>query len=279
MGKRDQMTEKRYIRVLAYGVGRGMIGFALACLTAIAPSRADDWPLKVILPTWGPTIQADGTGMFVDLFRFALEGHEDKYQIEYVSYDKALKLLLYSEAHCAYPIARRTLRVSVRHLNSDGLVESHPILISKTFLFSRPNDKLISSVRQMRGKLLIQIRGENYNHNFKTSGARFWNVDSEPEKIRVLLSGRGDALLGSMPDILFSFDDLGQGILPFDPDFPVLEYDNAMTCKATDTARKLVDIFNRRVESTLKDGSLKAFTIESGVPEILVDTFLPTLDD
>jgi len=244
-----------------------------------ASAGADDTarPMKVIMPLWGPSIQADGTGMFVDLFKFVLQGHEDRYEIEYVSYDKALRLLLYSDVDCAYPVSKKTIMVSMQHTDPSQMVQSLPVLVSKTYVFSRPGEPVFSSMDELKDKLLIQIRGENYNHNFKTAQARFWNVDTEPEKVRVLLGGRGDAMLGSMPEILISFAELGVEMPPYDPDFSVLDYNNAMTCRSSAEAQSLVELFNRRIRETVEDGSLRAQAVDNGVPELVVDAFLPPL--
>jgi|GEM_PF-1629214 len=242
------------------------------------PVQAEDArPMKVIMPLWGPSIQADGTGMFVDMFRFVLKGHEDRYDIDFVSYDKALRLLIYSDVDCAYPISKKTIMVSMKHTDPDQMVQSLPVLVSKTYLFSRPGEPVFSGMDQLKDKLLIQIRGENYNHNFRMSQARFWNVDTEIEKVRVLLEGRGDAMLGSMPEILISFAELGVEIPPYDPDFTVLDYNNAMTCRSSPEASALVDLFNQRIRETVEDGSLRARAVDHGVPESAVDAFLPKL--
>ncbi len=250
---------------------------ALASDANEAKDSGENRPMKVIMPLWGPSIQADGTGMFVDLFRFVLKGHEHRYEIEYVSYDKALRLLLYSDVDCAYPVSKPTILVSMKHVDAAQLIQSQPVLVSKTYVFSRPGEPVFSTMEALKGKLLIQIRGENYNHNFTTVRARFWNVDSEPEKVRVLLGGRGDAMLGSMPDILITFAEMGVEIPPYDPDFSVLDYDNAMTCRNSAEAAALVDLFNRRIRETVEDGSLRAHAVDNGVPELVVDAFLPTL--
>lgn len=266
---------------------KGIVRLCAACVAlcmpatgaVLAASGPDEKPVKVIMPLWGPSIQADGTGMFVDIFRFVLEGHEDQYEIEYVSYDKALRLLLYSDADCAFPIGRSSILVSMKHEDPEQLIQSVPVLVSRTYLFSRPGMPLLGDMPSLEGKLLIQIRGENYNHNFKTSQARFWNVDSELDKVRVLLEGRGDAMLGSMPEIMISFRQLGVEVPPYDPAFSVLDYDNAITCRNTARGRDFVTLFSERVAETLQDGSLRKMIVEGGVPEAIVDAFLPTVAD
>lgn len=278
---RVEFTLAKQIHMTLWGWQRFSVLAALyMMMLAVMPkgASADDQtenPVQVVLPLWGPTIQADGTGLFVDLFHFAMQGQEDAYDIEFVSYDDTLQLLLYSDAMCAYPLNKPAVLVSVKHTNPDKLLESRPVLVSKTYLFSRPGDPLINSVDGMNGKLLIQIRGENYNHNFKTSQARFWNVDSEINKVKVLLAGRGDGMLGSLPDIYFSFVQLDVPIPPYDPDFAPLDYRNALVCRDSTKTQQLVAHFSRRINQTLADGSLRSRAVELGVPELIVDAFLP----
>ncbi|NVJ97036.1 MAG: hypothetical protein HWE25_02725 [Alphaproteobacteria bacterium] len=263
------------------GVAGGICLLSGLCVGALlggampTQAQADDKPVTVIMPLWGPTIEEDGTGMFVDLFRFAMQGREADYQIRFVSYDDALQQLLYGDAECAYPINKPAVLVSYQHTDGAKLLETRPVLISKSYVFSRPGEHPISSMEGIKGKLLIQIRGENYNHNFRTSQARFWNVDSELDKVKVLLEGRGDGMLGSLPDIYFSFRQLNVEIPPYDPDFPLLEYKNAMVCQASPQTDELVTYFTDRVNQTLADGSLRAETVRLGVPELIVDAFLP----
>lgn len=247
----------------------------MAVLSGVRAEDESEAPVKVIMPLWGPTIQADGSGLFVDLFHFVMDDWQGEYAVDFVSYDEVLQQLLYSDSECAYPLNKPSVLVSYKHTDPGGLVESRPVLVSKTYLFSRQGDPVIKSREDMNGKLLIQIRGENYNHNFKTSQARFWNVDTEIDKVTVLLSGRGDAMLGSLPDIYFSFRDLDVDIPPYDPDFAVLDYRNAMVCRTSGKTQAMINHFNARVNQLVADGGLRARAISQGVPELIVDAFLP----
>ena len=234
--------------------------------------------VQVIMPEWGPTLTRGGGGLYGELFKFILPPDKARYTVETIKYDEALRRLLYSNVDCAYPLTKRALEVSIQQGEQVDMIESMPVLISKSYLFSRPGSPLIRSVKHMEGKVLIQIAGENYNHNFRGLDAQFQNVASASETVRLLLAGRGDAMFGSLPDILFSIADMGVPLPDFDPDFVVLEYENAVTCRESDRAAALIREFDERVRVTLADGSLRKFVISQGVPAMLVDAYLPTVN-
>lgn len=239
-------------------------------------SAQSDKPIDILMPLWGPSIETNGSGLYIELLHFILRGTDQAYRTHFVAYDDLNQMLLYGGYYCAYPISKATLLASIGVLDPDSLLESRPVLVSHTHAFSREGDPVLKTEAELRNKLLIQIRGENYNHNESTRLARYWNVDSELRKVEVLLSGRGDAMLGSMPEILFSFQRVGVPMLPYDPDFNILSYSNALTCRAVPEAQGIVQRFSRRVDSALADGTLRQKAIALGVPEVLVDSYLPT---
>jgi len=249
---------------------------ALLLVPAFGASAQSGKPVDILMPLWGPSIETNGSGLYVELLHFILRGTDHGYRTHFVDYDDLNQMLLYGGHYCAYPISKATLLASIGVLDPESLLESRPVLVSHTHAFSREGEAVLKTEAQLRNKLLIQIRGENYNHNESTRLARFWNVDSELRKVEVLLSGRGDAMLGSMPEILFSFEQLGIPLLPYDPDFNILSYRNALTCRAVPGAKAIVEGFSRRVDSALADGALRQKAIALGVPEVLVDSYLPT---
>jgi len=237
--------------------------------------RADDeGPVKLIVPAWGITSGADGSGLFNELFRFVAADGVANYQIDYVNYEEALRRVVHGQAECVYPVPIQTFDMFFKDAEQVDLIESLPVFISKSYIFSRPGEPVLARLEDMRDMLLIQILGENYNHDFLGLGARFLNVETETEKIKLLLAGRGHAMIGSVPDILYSFKALGVEILPYNPDFSVLDYPNNLTCRASARTKALVDAFSARIKATFEDGSLKAFIAKQGVPLHLIDNFL-----
>lgn len=232
---------------------------------------------KIIIPTWGLTLQENGEGLFNELLQFLFSENQTAIKLEYVAYEEALRRLMHGEAQCAYPIPKRALEVTLQHATKEDFIESHPVLISRSHVFSRMGDPILSSMASLNGKTLIQIRGENYNHNFRHIDAKLLNVASETEKVGLLLAGRGHAMIASMPDILYSFRALKTDALPYDSQFTLLDYPNSVTCRRTAATEALIANFNERIEQTLTNGSLRRFSIEQGIPENLIDDFLPPL--
>lgn len=238
-------------------------------------SAADDARATVIMPVWGLTLQENGEGLYNKLFQFLLADKSDQYVIKYVPYEEALRLLVYGTVDCAYPIPKSELDIPFAHVSYGNLDETRPVFISYAYVFSRSGDPVISSYDEMRDKVMIQIEGENYNHDFSSLGVEMVNVASETEKVELLMTGRAHAMIASMPDILYSFRALKIEPFAHNMEFALMDYPNVLTCHRSKRTRALMEHFNARIAATLADGGLKAFAIDQGVSAEIVDNFLP----
>jgi ABC-type amino acid transport substrate-binding protein len=254
---------------------RLLTGLSLWLMVLGSPAKAAPERMDIIMPAWGLTLQADGTGLFNALFDFVMAERRGEVEVSYVSYETMLRLLVNKSAACAYPLAKATLLSTDRYVEPDSLIESLPPLVSKTYLFTRPGEPIIRASDSLKDKLLIQIHGENYNHNSFAREARFLNVETEADKVRLLLAGRGHGMLASMPDILFSMQALDAPALPHDDSFSLFDYNNSVLCRRVPDTEAFVAYFDARVRALLADGSLKAFIAANGVPAADVENYLP----
>ena len=213
----------------------------------------------MIATAWGQTLSEDGTGLYNDLLSLLTDRLSAPPAIRIIPYERAIQRFPGYEAACIYPFGRSDFLQAKPDIGDAALIESRPVFMAPSFVFSPPEQPAIRSWDELRDRKLIQQLGEWYDHLLPNLGVEFFNVPDESAKVKAILAGRADGMFGTVPDILIVFRTAGIKPLPFDPAFPVSHYAIGFTCADSPDTRAFVSDINERADALRADGSIELF--------------------
>ena len=137
-------------------------------------------------------------------------------------------------------------------------IESKPFLQHSVHLFSRPGTAPLKSLEELKGKTVAVPPSSNILKNIEGLEVETLASQTEPQRVEALMNRRVDYLLSSSSHVQLVAHRLGIEMPAFDPEISFADLTLHVSCHNTPEARKAIEIINKHIDASFKDGSLKA---------------------
>lgn len=227
-------------------------------------------------------LEADGTGHYADFTRAVLAESAVPSQFVAVPVKRAVRDFAAGDSICMVPAAFRVWRFSFPGLTKGDIVESKPIDYITAHIVTRQGDPVISDVRELEGMRIGVWVGAEVDVFLKGIELTMIRAETEESSIKLLMSGRVDAIWNWNPDIYILFDRMKLGSPNLDPDAPIFGSTAHFMCRRTAATEALIRDVDRSIEAMRDDGRMRAllgpYTRIVGV-DVPMDVAQPDLDD
>ncbi len=212
-------------------------------------------------------VEEGGTGKYQLVMREAAKRANLTVTERYYPQKRALKIFFFKDYPCIYAYTD----LAVEKLGKEQVVASFPIGVFKQYIFTQKGKSVFTSISQLKGKSVGGVLGDDmqpWYPNFTKAGIHLELVASTEQNIKKLHSGRLDAMVSFLPDIVEYVDQLS-----FAPDHPLLISYDRITCRNTPEGRQFIEKISPVLQEMKHDGTMKkilgTFYLEYDENEIL----------
>lgn len=221
---------------------------------------------RVFAPETHYMLNGDGTGLYHDFWNAIMHPEEDTSLIV-VPYIRSSHILRHDNKSCRYPTAKEII---IAQKKKDGfefknLIWSQSFFAMTVHAFARPGLKPPKKTQDFLGKSIVAPTGYRFPPEIKKQNNVILTVSSEHQRATMLLSGRVDLMISSMPSTKFVMESLGIVRLPYDPDLTLKTFVLYLACHDTPTNRQLITKFNKGLTEARKQGSIKKIYSQYGL--------------
>ncbi|WP_417451934.1 hypothetical protein [Kordiimonas sp.] len=234
-------------------------------------------PLDAVFGTsWGMTLALDGTGFYNELIGHVLPLVTDEAAANgraYVPlpYKRAKMQFEILENSCIYPATIEHLRRGQDIDNRQEYIETSPMLVVESHIFSRPGMPPLTSMDALANRTVAYPNGSSLPVVLKDYNIRFVPTTDENTKARMLIAGRVDHMSGSLPDNIFVFQALGHPLPPYNPDLSLLKVGVGIVCHRNGKNEAFVAAVNAVLAKPHMRQKMEVFLRDKGVAQ----RFLP----
>jgi hypothetical protein len=233
-----------------------------------APSmhpHAEDDPVMIYGNSWGLTLALDGSGFYNDFLKTIMSGMEHPPTYQPAPYSRAKSTFLASKNGCLYPSTRSVLKDGEEIENIDDFIETTPFLRVRVFILAAKGRPVYTPGVDLKDQIIVHARGSRIATVMKDSGATFLAANGELDKARLLVSGRVDYIMASLPDTAFVFQSMGEPLPRFDPTSEFFGGGVGVVCHKTPENKVLIDQLNDAYMHQLKAGALSKLFENTGL--------------
>lgn len=237
----------------------------LALDGSAAPAKNALRPTHILATDWGLTLKADGTGFYNDLavMLFAPEIGSVNYEI--LPYRRAKRHFFEDAGACLYPNSIEYLTTIGDISDPDQFIGYDQAVLARMHVFAAPGKPAPKQPSDLDDKRVAYAMGGKVPVKLAGARAFFIAVADEVDKAEMLLGGRVDMITAAMPDAKFVFDQLGQPLAPYDPNFLLEGSGLGIVCHRTPENEIFVENFSRYVTQMRKNGDLPRFLHKNGL--------------
>lgn len=109
--------------------------------------------------------------------------------------------------------------------------QSSPLNVARVYAFTAPNSPPISSLTELKGKVVGAMKGIPYGKEIESAGLNLQLANSIMTNIKKLKAKRLDAFIAYTPDAYFVFDEMKEPEFSHDKDNPLAVHPDAVVCK------------------------------------------------
>lgn len=200
-------------------------------------------------------LEQDGTGHYADMVQAFLAESDEPASFVIMPFKRVTRTFLDGGSICVVPAAFERWRHFVPSLTREDILESEPIDYVTAHIVTRAGEPTISDIRQLQGKRVshwVGVPVDAFLTDVDTIAA-----ESEESNIRLLMSGRVDAIFSWSPDASILYDRMGLGTPNFAPDEPVFGSATHLVCRKTPATELLSRDVNQTILRMRADGRLK----------------------
>lgn len=203
-------------------------------------------------------MEADGTGHYADFVRelMAEAGYHNRLIIPPIQ--RALRDFVTEPEACLIPVSKRSLQVQIPDLDPATLIQGRPIDYISGHFVTLPGQEMITDPRkQLAGKAIASWRGINVAMVFPSANFTILQTESEFNAIRMLQTGRVQAIWGWIPDSYILFEQLGIGEPVIAVDKPIFSSSAHIVCKKTRRGTAFLSALDKTMDVMRSNGHMK----------------------
>ncbi|WP_286830696.1 MULTISPECIES: substrate-binding periplasmic protein [Kordiimonas] len=201
--------------------------------------------------------EKDGTGHYADLVRALLAETQVPTQLVTMPVKRMLKQYEEGEVHCMVPVSFAAVKMNFPSTERAAVVESVAIDYITAHIVTKPGTPAVTDVTELKGKRLAAWVGVPLELFLPNLDAKVLRVESEESGIRLLMSGRVDAIWSWVPDAFILFDRMGHGTPSLAIDKPLFSSTAHVLCHRSAQSEALIADIDASILAMRADGRLK----------------------
>lgn len=213
---------------LLYVFGALLVGASLSVNPAMAES-----PVRLAVPDITSLLTESRDGVYQKILHRALEELEVDVRERFYPYKRAMLVFEQGEADCIYSFTQ----VLEQRMGDDAVIASFPLGKFNYYLFTPKGEAPVRHLSQLEGQSVGAVIGHETYLDEVLEGQDInviWSK-SDAQNLAMLEHDRFGAMIAAVPDILPYVDSLS-----YDPDAPLLESYDRLTCHNTEANRRLL---------------------------------------
>ncbi|UTW56146.1 transporter substrate-binding domain-containing protein [Kordiimonas sp. SCSIO 12610] len=223
--------------------------------------------------SWGLTLALDGTGFYNDIIKTVMAEMAPQPSYMPMPYLRAKATFLNGGKGCLYPSTRSVLKTGKEIDNIDDFIESVPFVMARVFILAGEGRPVYRPTLDLTGRTVVHARGSAIANAMEGSGATFLPASDELDKARLLVLGRADYIVATMPDAAFVFDYLKAPLPAFDPESEFFSGGIGVVCYRTPENEAFIKRLNDAYMHQFTEGNLTKFYENVG---LRAEDFLPS---
>ncbi|MBC7184528.1 MAG: transporter substrate-binding domain-containing protein [Marinobacter sp.] len=199
----------------------------------VNPAQADS-PVRLAVPDITSLLTENRDGVYQRILHRALKGLEVDVRERFYPYKRAMLVFEQGEADCIYSFTQ----VLEQRLGEEAVIASFPLGKFSYYLFTPKGDDPVRHLSQLEGQSVGAVIGHEAYLDEVLEGQDInviWSK-SDAQNLAMLEHDRFGAMIAAVPDILPYVDSLS-----YDPDAPLLESYDRLTCHNTKANRRFLD--------------------------------------
>ncbi|MFC3051607.1 hypothetical protein [Kordiimonas pumila] len=208
--------------------------------------------VQVFAPEVSEALKQDGTGFYNDIWQLALSGF-DRPTLTIVPHRRSNFMFINTEGSCRFPAVSH-----FKKIKDEKAIASAPFIKMIVRAYTKPGIKAPHSPTDFISKKIVISPHYVLPVPYQDVSASTMVIMSERQRATMLLSGRVDIMISSMPVSEFVFRSFGVKEPLYDNKLVIGEYNLSLVCHRTPVNEELIKRFNMQLEMIQQDGSLAA---------------------
>lgn len=244
-----------------------VIGTRAADDSCQSSPEALDGQICVVGTAWGMSFDRSGEGLYYEYISALQELVDVAFDFSALPYKRARNQFMTRQADCIYPSFASLFIRSGLIEDPDSIIMSRPLLNKKVFVFSRPGRPAIRSLDDLSGHKVAHTMGSAFPDLYPNIKAVYLPIADDRQKARILLGGRVDFMIGTMPDTGTVFKSLNVELPPYGPIGGIEQYSTGIVCYRTDDTENFMSKLNDTASDFIASGRLYDLLIRNGLTE------------
>jgi len=145
------------------------------------------------------------------------------------------------------------------------IVETDPMNTAKIYIFVKQGAKVISKLKDLKGKEVGIRRGMPYGKSFERSKLNTHSVNTIEKNIFLTLTNRLDAFIAYVPDAYYAFRNVRVEPFPHEVSKPLAVHPDRLVCKGVSV--EFINQFNKLLGDLRNSNELKKILGDNYIPE------------
>lgn len=202
-------------------------------------------------------LEQDGTGHYADMVQAILAETEVDARFVIMPVLRAVRTFDQGGSICMLPAAFERWKEKFPALTREDIIESEPIDYVTAHIVTRDGEPVISRLEDLSGKRLAVWVGLTIDTYLSDIDVDLIKTESEESSIRLLMSGRVDAIWNWVPDAYILYERFGYGVPNLDENEPIFGAAAHFLCRRTPATEAFLSEVNPAIRAMRADGRIK----------------------
>lgn len=202
-------------------------------------------------------LEQDGTGHYADMVHAVLAEATVGARFVIMPVLRTVRSFAEGDSICMVPAAFERWKVKFPNLNREDIIESEPIDYISAHIATRAGMPVITRLEELNGMRMAVWVALPVDTHLTDIDVEVIRAESEESSIKLLMSGRVDAIWTWVPDAYILYERLGYGVPNIDDNQPIYGSAAHFLCRRTPTTEALMKQVDPIIRSMRADGRLK----------------------
>lgn len=204
-------------------------------------------------------LDADGTKGYNKYLAGILKHYEGEVKLDISPIKRSARRFAKDPSSCLFPSNIRALRTATPELKDAELIKSLPVDYVSFNVYVPTGQNVPTRLEDLNGMRLGHASGSVGPNLLKGKNldVSFLRVTTDEQLVKILVSGRVDAILGFHPDVAITFNRLEQVDLIYSPQLTLFKVPVSIICHPNKKTTSFISYMDQAIISLNKSGKAK----------------------
>ncbi len=237
---------------------------SIAFTIGLYADNSDSHIVRIYTPESSFSDSSDHSSYYKDLLDLIMPSGMIAYELQITPHMRSAHLFNADPRSCRLPSNLRTLSKHFGRPVPEKFIKSRAFSHNQVVVFSAPGTIPPATPEDMAGKRIAAPTGSRYLQPFKEQSLTIVHTDTDLQRTEILMAGRVDLMLASLPSVKTIFRKLNGPWPVYDPTFLLESYTLYLACHPTPQTRELIKFVNQRLAAAEKNGKLRQLSERHG---------------